>query len=108
MIATGPGILCPACGHHDSDVIDSRPCSGYIRRRRRCKSCVPAMRFTTVEVAALGGDTGVAIIGLALKFQSELESLPSHEQSIIRSMLAALLVKRGQKTEEQNDAATNP
>lgn len=42
-------MLCPACGAHDTKVIDSRPAENgvSIRRRRRCETC--GHRFTTYE-----------------------------------------------------------
>ena len=43
-------MKCPACGHVDSRVIDSRPVEegNSIRRRRECPAC--GKRFTTYEV----------------------------------------------------------
>ena len=43
-------MRCPACGYHDSKVVDSRPMSegNSIRRRRECLSC--QKRFTTFEM----------------------------------------------------------
>lgn len=38
---------CPACGHGDIRVIDSRDAPGSIRRRRECQAC--GHRFTTFE-----------------------------------------------------------
>ena len=38
---------CPYCGESKSKVIDSRPDSGGVRRRRRCLAC--GARFTTYE-----------------------------------------------------------
>ena len=42
-------MRCPFCGHHDSQVKDSRPNEegSAIRRRRACLSC--GQRFSTVE-----------------------------------------------------------
>ncbi len=42
-------MRCPACGHHDSKVVDSRPADEgtSIRRRRECLEC--HKRFTTYE-----------------------------------------------------------
>lgn len=42
-------MLCPACGHQSSKVVDSRPGPDglEIRRRRECESC--QLRFTTYE-----------------------------------------------------------
>ena len=42
-------MRCPFCGHHDTQVKDSRPAEdgAAIRRRRFCISC--GQRFTTVE-----------------------------------------------------------
>lgn len=94
MIATGAGILCPACGSTDSDVVDSRPGQNYIRRRRRCKTCVPVVRFTTVELTVEGLGVGSQMIPRALQFEADLSSLRPHERSIIIGMLAALLSKR--------------
>ena len=36
------------CKHEDTDVIDSRPCSDYRRRRYRCGNC--GLRWTTFEI----------------------------------------------------------
>lgn len=43
-------MKCPACGHTESKVVDSRPIedNSSIRRRRECLSC--GFRFTTFEV----------------------------------------------------------
>ncbi len=42
-------MLCPFCGHDDSQVKDSRPTEdgSAIRRRRSCGNC--GQRFTTIE-----------------------------------------------------------
>ncbi len=42
-------MLCPFCGHDDSQVKDSRPSEdgSAIRRRRSCGNC--GQRFTTIE-----------------------------------------------------------
>ena len=43
-------MKCPACNHHDSRVLDSRPIEdgASIKRRRECPVC--GKRFTTYEV----------------------------------------------------------
>ena len=41
---------CPYCGSADLKVLDSRPSSGVIRRRRQCATC--QRRFTTYEQIA--------------------------------------------------------
>ena len=43
-------MKCPACGHPDSKVIDSRPVEdgSSIKRRRECQVC--QKRFTTFEI----------------------------------------------------------
>ncbi|MBR0327792.1 MAG: hypothetical protein IIX09_08320 [Clostridia bacterium] len=43
-------MKCPACGHAESKVLDSRPINenASIRRRRECLAC--QRRFTTYEV----------------------------------------------------------
>jgi transcriptional repressor NrdR len=48
---------CPFCGHPDSRVIDSRPDTAGVRRRRECQAC--SRRFTTLEKVELGA---VAVI----------------------------------------------
>ena len=40
-------MICPACQHAESKVIDSRDLGDTIRRRRECESC--GRRFTTHE-----------------------------------------------------------
>lgn len=44
------GLSCPDCGSSNLFVVDSRPDSGTVRRRRRCDDCT--CRFTTFEVSA--------------------------------------------------------
>jgi transcriptional repressor NrdR len=40
-------LLCPACQHEESKVVDSRDAGDSIRRRRECLAC--ANRYTTFE-----------------------------------------------------------
>jgi len=40
-------MRCPACGHDDSKVVDSRDSADAIRRRRECLKC--GERFTSFE-----------------------------------------------------------
>jgi transcriptional repressor NrdR len=40
-------MMCPACQHEDSKVVDSRDAGDCTRRRRECLAC--AARFTTFE-----------------------------------------------------------
>ncbi|MFZ5475966.1 MAG: transcriptional regulator NrdR [Myxococcota bacterium] len=40
-------MLCPACQHEESKVVDSRDAGDSIRRRRECLAC--AHRYTTFE-----------------------------------------------------------
>lgn len=40
-------MKCNECGNDISKVIDSRPCQGSIRRRRKCEEC--GARWTTYE-----------------------------------------------------------
>lgn len=40
-------MRCPACGHDDSKVVDSRDSADAIRRRRECLAC--GERFTSFE-----------------------------------------------------------
>ncbi len=42
----GRGLVCRVCGG-DTTVIDSRPQTDYVRRRRKCLTC--DRRFSTVE-----------------------------------------------------------
>ncbi|MCK4548392.1 MAG: transcriptional repressor NrdR [Candidatus Eisenbacteria sp.] len=46
-------MKCPACGHGEDRVIDSRPVRGgtVVRRRRECEGC--GKRFTTYESVAV-------------------------------------------------------
>ena len=52
-------MRCPACGHPESKVVDSRPSDEFnsIRRRRECLKC--GSRFTTYERM---GDNPVIVI----------------------------------------------
>jgi transcriptional repressor NrdR len=42
-------MFCPKCNFADTQVVDSRPLQGEVRRRRICKNC--GYRFTTAETA---------------------------------------------------------
>lgn len=47
------GIPCPKCGVIGQQrVVDSRPCKGYIWRRRQCLNC--NTRFRTYETGGEG------------------------------------------------------
>ena len=47
----GPAF-CGQCGHHTA-VVDTRHCSGYLRRRRECQNTKGKVgRFTTIELEA--------------------------------------------------------
>lgn len=41
------GVACPDCGGQGSNVLDSRPTEGVIRRVRCCRAC--GLRFATIE-----------------------------------------------------------
>lgn len=55
----GGYMRCPACGHPESKVVDSRPSEEFnsIRRRRECLKC--GNRFTTYERL---GDNPIVVI----------------------------------------------
>lgn len=42
-------MICPACKANQLTVVDSRPTSHEVRRRRECLAC--HHRFTTVEIS---------------------------------------------------------
>ncbi len=88
MIATGPGLPCPKCAHAESDVRDSRPGDGYIRRRRRCRVC--ATKWSTIEWAVEGlGHTGPEPVLRALQLRAAVDRLPAHKREIVLLLVAA-------------------
>lgn len=60
---------CPFCSEAETKVIDSRPDSDGIRRRRECLAC--GQRFTTVERAELGAVAVVKKDGVREEFDRE-------------------------------------
>lgn len=78
------GVRCPACGHSESTVVDSRAASYGIRRRRRCKLC--GLRSTTVEV--LKEDSRAVIA--AFKVANLLSMLPPYRRLTVERMILAL------------------
>ncbi len=74
-------MLCPFCGHDDTQVKDSRPSedNSTIRRRRHCASC--EQRFTTFERVQLREMTVIKGGG---------RKQPFDRDKIIRSMQIAL------------------
>ncbi len=73
-------MKCPACGHIESKVVDSRPADegSAIRRRRECLSC--GRRFTTYERL---GDNPLIII------KSDGSSEAYDRQKLMRGLLIA-------------------
>lgn len=96
----GPGVQCPACGHTDLQVKDSRPMAYGIRRRRRCTLC--GLRCTTVEV--LKQDS--ASVRAAFKVAHLLALLPPHRRLVIERMILSLAHEAtGGANEADTDAA---
>lgn len=64
-------MKCPACGHEDSQVKDSRPTEdgAAIRRRRQCEGC--EARFTTFERIQLREVTVLKSTGLKEPFERD-------------------------------------
>lgn len=60
---------CPFCSESETKVIDSRPDTDGIRRRRECLAC--GRRFTTVERAELGAVAIVKKDGVREEFDRE-------------------------------------
>lgn len=73
-------MRCPACGHMESKVVDSRPAEdgSCIRRRRECLNC--SNRFTTYERA---GDNPLVVI------KSDGSSEAYDRQKLFRGVLIA-------------------
>lgn len=73
-------MKCPACGHIESKVVDSRPADegSAIRRRRECLSC--GRRFTTYERL---GDNPLIVI------KSDGSSEAYDRQKLMRGLLIA-------------------
>ncbi len=73
-------MKCPACGHVESKVVDSRPADegSAIRRRRECLSC--GRRFTTYERL---GDNPLIVI------KSDGSSEAYDRQKFMRGLLIA-------------------
>lgn len=77
------GIPCPGCGCVATDVTDSRPQCGRIRRRRQCKGKGCRRRFTTYESMDVGEFDRVT-----------LEDLPIRDRVAIRHLVARLKEER--------------
>ncbi len=75
-------MLCPYCGHSDTQVIDSRTSEDgtIVRRRRKCPKC--NSRFTTYEKAAL-------FIPMLIK-RDGLTRVPYSQEKLRKSMELAL------------------
>jgi hypothetical protein len=61
---SGNGIPCPCCGIRLSEVTDSRPAEGVIRRRRKCRC---GFRFTTWEVPYDPRDLSLSVAAQELR-----------------------------------------
>lgn len=96
--ARGPSIQCPTCGNDGSEVVDSRPSSGTIRRRRQCDEC--HTRFTTFEGT---GDAGLPI-QLLHTLESGIEQL-QNDLNVLRSALTRL---RGAAETKQAPESESP
>lgn len=76
----GAGARCPRCGAGTA-VINSRPASGTIKRRRGCFKC--HLRFTTFEIVADTfeevSDRRAAVADLLRKLADDLEAAPFAE-----------------------------
>lgn len=72
---------CPFCGHHETQVKDSRPSEdgAAIRRRRVCSGC--GQRFTTVERVQLRELTVIKADG---------RKIPFDRDKLVRSLRVAL------------------
>ncbi len=91
MKGVGGGIRCPACGGTNTAVKDSRECHGGIRRRRLCLTCVPAPRFSTIEVpldASLEHDKRASVVG-ALDALAKIGRMPKARQDIVMALIEA-------------------
>ncbi|MES2638263.1 MAG: transcriptional regulator NrdR [Myxococcota bacterium] len=62
-------MMCPACQHEDSKVVDSRDAGDCTRRRRECLAC--GARFTTFERVELRTPTLVKRDGRRQPFSRE-------------------------------------
>jgi DNA-directed RNA polymerase subunit RPC12/RpoP len=52
----GSPFPCSSCGHTHTQVINSRPVGGTIRRRRNCPHCGHRMTTREYEVEKIGGN----------------------------------------------------
>ena len=85
MKSYGYGILCPNCNGAHHDVTDSRPAVGYLRRRRRCKTC--RKNFTTHEVPSrTSGDTFFKACVIAMA----LEHMPPARARMVHDLIGVL------------------
>lgn len=83
------GVPCPACGCTDSDVKDSRPHDGAIKRRRQCTKC--GERFSTFETSGVP-------VSAVLRRVEELHAIASEAVS----NMGAHLAEMGDKTNSEN------
>lgn len=79
------GVSCPLCGCGESEVKDSRPTLGAIRRRRRCGHC--HQRYTTFESVAHFGPVTWATV---MKTCQALERLPTQQRTLLMALMRQL------------------
>lgn len=81
-------MRCPFCGHHDTQVAETRGSDeGVVRRRRRCAAC--DKRFTTYERAEIAMPTVVKKDGSRADF----------DRAKLRASMALALRKRPVSTD---------
>lgn len=70
------GIPCPICSSTERKVIESRPCTNYIKRRCVCQNC--SARFTTTEKITHDEVMGYDFMLAILKGLSSIEKAISN------------------------------
>lgn len=104
LAANKVGIECPACGHTDSSVKDSRPAKNAISRRRVCAKCT--VRFSTTEqvssdmhvhmqgVAAVSlSDTANRMVAQAVRAKRALLQMTQQELAVRLGLSPYLVVR---------------
>lgn len=85
------GIYCPKCGGCNSGVVDKRNKDGYLRRRRKCKSCDEL--FTTKEQIVIDSKRGKISLtesDTAIKELRENLDVISRRLSVVQKILGTI------------------
>jgi len=75
------GVMCPSCGGGKTAVVDSRPASTGVRRRRCCRNC--DARFTTFESTVTEMGDRIQITSFVVK----ISALSSEDRKLLGNII---------------------